>query len=173
MKKINKRELLELERKDEKLDIKYESLEIKELFFQNSSFVELKNGREISNYIFENSVRENVFSYIDVLHWYFSFEELIIQIFSIVDKSVKFLHSDTLHQINLDYFEDNIDDFYNVLFLNSAFYSFSYGRKIHVYIVNWIQKHIYEDNEIELFGRLEWYHDLQKLIIEACNIRYC
>ena len=126
--------------------------DMRDFFFQNSGFINVKNGRKISNMVYDAATLESgekEFSFL-LYEWYSQYEELLMQSFKFgwfaKGHGMQVTKARIIPQNVLDDFDRRLSngenynkvtkEFEDFLYENSRFQGLSYGWDLHHLVIN-------------------------------------
>lgn len=158
--------------------------DMRDFFFQNSGFINVKNGRKISNMVYDAATLESgekEFSFL-LYEWYSQYEELLMQSFKFgwfaKGHGMQVTKARIIPQNVLDDFDRRLSngenynkvtkEFEDFLYENSRFQDLSYGWDLHYLVIN----RAYEDvfNFLDRRELCTLYNTYESLVLNALNM---
>lgn len=158
--------------------------DMRDFFFQNSGFINVKNGRKISNMVYDAATLESgekEFSFL-LYEWYSQYEELLMQSFKFgwfaKGHGMQVTKARIIPQNVLDDFDRRLSngenynkvtkEFEDFLYENSRFQGLSYGWDLHYLVIN----RAYEDvfNFLDRRELCTLYNTYESLVLNALKM---
>lgn len=158
--------------------------DMRDFFFQNSGFIDVKNGRKISNMVYDAATLESgekEFSF-RLYDWYSQYEELLMQSFKFgrfaKGHGIQVTKARVIPQNVLDDFDLRLSkgenynkvtkEFEDFLYENSRFQYLSYGWELHYLVIN----RAYDDvfNFLDRRELCTLYNTYESLVLNALKM---
>jgi hypothetical protein len=157
--------------------------DVKDFFFQNSRFIDVKNGRRISDMVYFCAVEESGVNdcYFQLYDWFSQYEEMLMKCFKITGRSkhdmcvtkAKIIPQDVLDSFdqrisNGESYDKVTKEFEDFVYYNSRFDALWYGWDLHYAVVDRVYEDVFNIMDRREFCSL--YNTYESLVLNALKM---